>query len=232
MLPERRAVVFDMDDTLYPYRRFVVSGFAAVAAHVERTCRIDRRRVLRSLIVASRGPERGRELQVCAAECGVPVALLPALISVMRHHQPALSLSRQVVEALRALRRGGWRLGVLTNGPRDIQARKVAALGVARYVDTVVYATEHGSGAGKPEPEPFAAVLSRLGVPASAAVFVGDDEVCDVVGAAGAGLSTVHCDVWRRERARSSADAVVEKLSQLPAVVEQLIVEVTNRHAA
>ncbi len=49
VLPDRRAVVFDLDDTLYPYRRFVLSGFAAVAGYLARTHRFDRRRVLRLL---------------------------------------------------------------------------------------------------------------------------------------------------------------------------------------
>jgi putative hydrolase of the HAD superfamily len=232
MLPERRAVVFDMDDTLYPYRRFVASGFAAVAGHVERTWRIDRRKVLRSLLRASHGEARGREIQACMRECGIPQALLPALVSVMKHHQPSLSLPRSVVNVLRTLRRDGWRLGLLTNGPRDIQARKVAALGVARYVDTVVYATEHGSGLGKPDPDPFNVVLKRLGVPAAYAVFVGDDEVCDVIGAAGAGLSTVKCQLWRRDGFSTAADASTDRVSHLPVIAEQLLAEVTRRHAA
>jgi len=39
---ERRAVVFDMDDTLYPFRRFVTSGSAAVASYLSRRCGVDR----------------------------------------------------------------------------------------------------------------------------------------------------------------------------------------------
>jgi putative hydrolase of the HAD superfamily len=232
MLPERRAVVLDMDDTLYPYRRYVISGFAAVAAHLERTARADRRVILRSLVRAGHRGARSRELQTMVAECGVTPALLPALVELMRQHQPVLSLPRAIAAALVTLRRRGWKLGVLTNGPRAIQARKAAALGLARYVDTIVYATEYGSGAGKPDPEPFDAALGRLGVAASAAVFVGDDEVCDVVGAAGAGLRTVRCHLWRRDGFRSSADAVLDRASCLPDLVEHLLLEATSRHAA
>ena len=35
-MADARALVFDLDDTLYPYRQFVSSGFRAVAAEVER----------------------------------------------------------------------------------------------------------------------------------------------------------------------------------------------------
>src|SRR4030095_2691363 len=109
----------------------------------------------------------------------------------LTQHQPRLSLPRHAALVLTTLRQSGWRLGVLTNGPRAVQARKISALGVARCVDSIVYATEHGSGAGKPDPAPFVEVLRRLGVTPHAAVFVGDDEACDVEGATGAGLHAV-----------------------------------------
>jgi putative hydrolase of the HAD superfamily len=232
MLPERRALVFDMDDTLYPHRRFLLSGFAAVAAYLERGCRVNRRAAFWTLARASRGEARGREIQACLAAFDLSPAIIPALVSVMRHHQPSLTLPRTVADMLRACRRNGWRLGVLTNGPRAIQARKAAALGVARYVDTIVYATEHGRGMGKPDPACFAEVIRRLGVPARDAVFVGDDEICDIAGAASAGLSTVHCAVWRPLGASTAADAVVDRPSKLPAVAERVLLEARIRHAA
>jgi predicted HAD superfamily phosphohydrolase YqeG len=34
MPPDRRGIVFDLDDTLFPMRRYRLSGFAAVAAHL------------------------------------------------------------------------------------------------------------------------------------------------------------------------------------------------------
>jgi putative hydrolase of the HAD superfamily len=232
MLPDRRAVVFDLDDTLYPYRHFVLSGFAAVAAHLARTSRLDRRRVLGLLARAARGPQRGRELQACLDAFNIPAGLLPVLVGIVRDHQPCFRLPLASVRALTALRADGWRLGVLTNGSRAVQARKVAALGVARYVDTVVYASQHGSGAGKPDAEPFAEVLRRLGVPARHAVFVGDDEDADIAGAAGAGLVPVRCCAWKPSDAPTRARASIDRLSSVPALARALVEEAMARHAA
>src|SRR5918993_3920821 len=58
------AVLFDLDDTLYPQRRFVFSGFAAVARHLEHATGEDRKRVFLVLRDAWR-ERRGRELQAC-----------------------------------------------------------------------------------------------------------------------------------------------------------------------
>ncbi len=92
------------------------------------------------------------------------------------------------------------------------------ALGLTALVDTVVYAAEHGSGRGKPDPEPFQTALARLGVAPGRAVFVGDDERCDVAGAAGAGMRTLR--VYRTRAGLmpvSAADAVIRSLVDVPA---------------
>ena len=221
-MPRRRAVLFDLDDTLYPLRRFVLSGFRAVAAHVERTRGIERHRVFAALTHASTGPSRGRELQALAERFDLPEASVRRWVDVIRDHRPVIRLPRHSALALRRLR-VGWRLAIVTNGRPDIQARKVEALGLARAVDAVIFANEYGTGRGKPEAAPFLAALERLDVPADRAVFVGDDETCDLVGASRVGMHTV----WYRPGAAPGtsrfADEVVGSLLTLPRVASALV---------
>jgi putative hydrolase of the HAD superfamily len=134
---------------------------------------------------------------------------------------------------LRTLRQEGWTVGVLTNGPRSIQAAKVAALGLTPEVDVIGYATTLGSGHGKPDPDTFAWMARTLSVPAARVVFVGDDERCDVRGAAAAGMMPVRCAVWSRSVPEHTvARATVHRLSCVPAVASSLLQEASNRHAA
>ncbi len=232
MPPESRAVVFDLDDTLYPYRRFTLSGFLAVARHLEDTCGLDARLALAALLGARRGPDRGREIQACLVQHDLGADRLSELVDLLRHHEPRLRLPRASVRALTALRRDGWRVGVLTNGQPTIQRRKVVALGLTPLVDVVVYATAHGRGLGKPDPEPFAEIARRLGAPARRTVFVGDDEHCDIGGAVRAGMHPVRCAAWTRPIHSTAARAVVHQLTEVPAIARTLLEEASNRHAA
>ncbi len=229
---DRRAVVFDLDDTLYPYRRFKTSGFVAVAAHLQETCGLDARLGFAALHGASRGAWRGRELQACLAQHDLSPALLPELVDVFRHHAPRLRLPAVVSRTLSLLRADGWRLGVLTNGQASIQARKVAALDLERLVDTIVYATTTGSGLGKPDPAPFAEIARRLHVPAARIVCVGNDERCDVEGARLAGMQTIRCDAWVDNPASTVAGARVDRMGDVPAIALALLKEASNCHAA
>jgi putative hydrolase of the HAD superfamily len=189
MRPDR-AILFDLDDTLYPLRRFVLSGFGAVAGFLELTRGLDRRAVFADLARTHRQEDRRQALQACAVRFGVPLTLVPTLIDVMRAHHPRLRLPATSQEVLARLR-PEWRLAILTNGVPAIQARKVEALGLGRLVDAVVFANEHGSGRGKPEPAPFQVALARLDVTAENAVMVGDSAECDVLGARAAGIAAI-----------------------------------------
>ncbi len=225
MQSDARSIVFDLDDTLYPLHRFVRSGFAAVAGELERGYGINSKTVFAALTSAMRGDTRGRELQVIADRFRLPQAIVGDLVNIIRLHQPDIRLPKVSVAAIERLR-GDWRIGVLTNGLPDLQARKIESLGLRFLVDAVVYANAVGNGRGKPEREPFNEVSRRLGVLPGRTVFVGNDERCDVFGAACAGMRTIH--LAGRERTRQAsiacyADATATTLADVPALAERLV---------
>lgn len=232
MRPDARGVVFDLDDTLYPYRRFALSGFLDVARHLADRTGIDARLVFRTMATASRSVDRGRELQACLDRHGLPAGWLPDLIERVRYHEPRLSLPRVTRRTLSSLRAAGWRVGILTNGLRSIQEAKVSALGLTALVDAIGYASTVGAGGGKPDPDAFAWIAHRLSVGASRTVFVGDNEACDIVGADVAGMVPVRCTAWTGPcEAPTRARVSIDRLTLLPHIVDTLVEEASS-HAA
>jgi putative hydrolase of the HAD superfamily len=234
MRHEPRAILFDLDDTLYPLRRFVRSGFRAVAAHLAATRRLDQDAVLRALDDAACQGLDGRELQFLAARFHLPPEDVPALVDVIRRHPPTIRLPRESSSTLQLLRHT-WLLGVVTNGIPEIQRRKIDALGLQPLLDAVVFATEHGSGAGKPERAAFDEAVRRLDVVRARTVFVGDDEACDMRGAAEAGLHTIF--IGRRPgdtavRRSEYAEATVASIAEVPAAATRLIGGEGERYVA
>ncbi len=228
-MSEPRAILFDLDDTLYPYRAFVRSGFHVVGRRLALERGLPARSVLKVLRRALVSGERGRELQALCARFSLPMSLVPSLAELIREHPPSLRLPSQTRRVLTALR-SSWRLGVLTNGVPRIQRRKVAALQLESFVDAVVFATEHGYG--KPHAPAFQAALERLGATPSQTVFVGDDRIADIDGAAAVGMNTIHL------RPRSSVcdcettgvGAHVDALEQVPETAERLVPVRTESH--
>lgn len=232
-MTERRAVIFDLDDTLYPLQRFVMSGFRAVAAAVDARWGVPRTAALETLVSAA-AAARGRELQVLAERHGLPETAVPDLVEVIRLHVPDLRLPELSLAVLGALRRD-WRIGLVTNGRPDIQARKVRALGVHRLVDAVVYAHEVGTGAGKPDAAPFLEACRQLGVAAAATVFVGDDPDCDIAGAHAVGMKTIWLPARvapQAARPAELADVIVASLADVPAAATRLLAPEWRAHVA
>lgn len=229
-MADARAVLFDLDDTLYPLEHFRMSGFRAVAAAVAArglAPAADALAILR--VAASTAP--GRELQALAGRLGLDGNDVPRLLEIIRTHVPDLRLPTCSAAVLQSLR-PGWRLGIVTNGRPDIQARKVRALGLDALVDTVVFATACGTGVGKPDAAPFQAACRRLGVTPAQAVFVGDDPDCDIAGAHGAGMQTIWLPSRTPGRAAELAGAIVASLADVPAAAHRLMTPEWRAHVA
>ena len=110
----------------------------------------------------------------------------------LRAYERAWAGYDDVEDALAAVRAAGLRTAVLTNGPREQQNAKIAAIGLTGRLGPVLTAEE--LGVAKPRPAAFLAACERLGVPPAAALYVGDEHAVDVLGARAAGLRAVHVD--------------------------------------
>lgn len=233
MKRKARAIVFDLDDTLYPHAAFVRSGFKAVARRLARARGLSASMVYSVLDRARSGGERGRELQTLCRRVGLSSSQVPALLRVVRGHTPALRLpveSRRVLMSMRRL----WRVGILTNGMPHVQRRKIRALGVDDLVDAVVLAAECGDGSGKPASDGFRAVLAHLAIEPADAVFVGDDARADMQGAAAIGMSTIHVLTPRPRGSttcrQAGCDAHVTSLRQVAAAANRLVPARTKQY--
>ncbi len=112
---------------------------------------------------------------------------------------------------LRDLKEASVPVGVVTNGPTEMQWAKVRNTGVADLVDAVVVSEEFG--VNKPDPAIFNQALCLIGADASETLFVGDNTVADIGGACGVGMRTAWMSHGRSWEIDSySPDHVIENV--------------------
>ncbi|HJQ23843.1 MAG TPA: HAD-IIIA family hydrolase [Blastocatellia bacterium] len=93
--------------------------------------------------------------------------------------------TRAVVEALR---RRGYRIGVVTSKGRDLATRGLRLCALDEMIDAAIFLED--TQVHKPQPEPILAALARLQVTPQEAAYVGDS--ChDMVAGRRAGVKTV-----------------------------------------
>ncbi len=118
------------------------------------------------------------------------------------------------IALLAELRRRTVKIGVVTNNFVDEQMRKLDACGLTTLVDVLAISEE--VRAIKPDPRIFAAALARAGVRPNEAVMVGDSWANDVEGARAAGI----LPVWFNRSSAASPDSSVRELRGFEPVAE------------
>ena len=186
-----RALIFDLDDTLYPERAYVISGFQAVAAWVEEYIGIPRKQAFDELCQLFESGVRGNTFNCWLEKHGFdPDSWVPQMVQVYRTHFPSIAPYPEVPPLLQRLR-SRYRLGLVSDGYLEVQRKKLSALGLAPYFDAVVFSDELGREAWKPSLRPFEICLKKLGVAGDEAVYIADNPLKDFIGARQMGVRTV-----------------------------------------
>ncbi|MGW7255965.1 HAD family hydrolase [Streptomyces sp. NPDC054834] len=227
-----RAVVWDVDDTLFDYTTAdrtgmrdhlaaegLLVGYASPEEAVVRWREITERQWARfaagELSFEAQRRERvrvflGQELTDAEADAWFR--------RYVAHYEAAWALFPDVLPVLDALA-ATHRHAVLSNSSIHVQERKLRTLGVRDRFEAVLCAAE--LGVSKPEARAFLAACEALGLPPHEVAYVGDHPEIDGRGAAEAGLRSVWID---RAGAWAGGDGPVgrhriESLAELPALL-------------
>lgn len=171
-----KAVVFDMDDTLYPEREYLMSGFNRVGAFLDRTYGIsDSAKGLLELFDADKKDVYGRFLTRIAP--GDQSGVIAKMIDLYRKNRPErLHFYPDAEPTLRHLRETGLKIGVITDGDVYAQQAKVDALGLEQLVDCVILTDSLGGiQFRKPHPSAFQRMAQALSIEPEEMIYIGDN---------------------------------------------------------
>jgi len=196
------ALLFDLDDTLYPERQYVFSGFRAVAEALAERLASDAglgvsasytpeelAQRMRSLFETR---DRARVFNVLVEQLGCPDAdrLVAWMVRVYRSHRPRIALYDDAADAL-ARWRGRAKLGLITDGRAEQQRNKLEALDLIDRFDIMILTDRWGRRFWKPHPRAFEYAAERLGVSGPSCVYVADNPQKDFLAPNALGWCTI-----------------------------------------
>jgi putative hydrolase of the HAD superfamily len=176
-----RAVVFDLDDTLYAERDYVRSGYRAVAGRLAGEGG-DAKALEAYLWGCLLGGNSARAFDAAGAHFGLNLSpqRIVELVEVYRSHPPDIRPWGGIPEFLGRLHEC-FRLGLLSDGFLPAQERKLDALKLRRFFDEVLFTEQLGREAWKPSAAGFEALARRLALPHEALAYVADNPAKDFV---------------------------------------------------
>lgn len=220
-------LVFDLDDTLYAEREFVLSGFQAVDAWLNRHKRLPGFAAEAERLFAA--GHRGLIFDEVLASLGAAPSrsAVDELVAVYRNHAPTLTMPMEAGEILEWGRRL-FRLALISDGFHATQALKVEALGIRPLFSACILTDELGREFWKPHPESFRRVMTQLPGPASGYVYVADNPRKDFIAPRALGWRTVRLRRPDGEHhlyeasVAEAADVEIASLRELPGLIEQV----------
>ncbi len=227
LAPAPRVILFDLDDTLCDYAGARATrlrlAFAAERHPAFATLPSEARERLlaEAITTSSHGVDHFPELM---GRYGIDdrAAAEAAAQWYRSNRYHGLRLFPDVIATVRALRHasvGPRPIGIITNGPADVQRPKIELLGVESLVDFIVISGEFG--AAKPDPAIFREALRLADASHEAAVFIGDSPEFDIAGAQAAGIRSIWMNRAGREWAATGPppDGSVGALAELVAML-------------
>ncbi|MCM1386913.1 MAG: HAD family hydrolase [Bacillus sp. (in: Bacteria)] len=214
-----KAVIFDLDGTLYDYDELDKRAGQNVEAF---TCKMlgigadkfreaylfGRKETKRQLSDFGAGHNRLLYFQKMLEYLGI--SPMPMSLRIYDEYWNTflqnMTLFPGAKEVIGYLRQKRIPIMICTDLTAHIQHRKIEALGIAADINYLVSSEE--AGREKPAKEVFALCLEKLKLPPEHIWYVGDNFEKDIKGAAQAGMQPV----WFRRTAESSGNVVERKL--------------------
>jgi putative hydrolase of the HAD superfamily len=196
-----RAVLFDLDDTLFDHRRSSTEALRHVHTAYDGVRRVpfdefeqEHSRVLEEMHLSVVGGQLGMDEARCerfrrlfeAFGARIDVDGCAAAAGVYRREYLAARRATEGAAALVQAVRAHAAVGIVSSNMLQEQKEKLEFCRLAAHVDVLIVSEE--VGLSKPDPGIFQMALDRLNVHAEDAVMVGDSWTADVAGARACGM--------------------------------------------
>lgn len=221
-----KAVVFDIDNTMYDFDRAHQTAMTVLGAYAKENFGMEQEETARLVkqcmdIVTERTGENCAALhnrllrfqcfleQIGCADYRKAMEMYHAYWdTVLEVMEPEPGLC----ELLSRLKERGIKLGIGSDMTAYMQYKKLEKLGVLQYLDFLV--TSEEAGAEKPTPRFFELCLKKAGCKAQECVFIGDSLSKDVIGPTKCGLIGTYYNPKGKKAAEAAGYPVIKSYEE------------------
>ncbi len=197
-----QAIIFDLDNTLYPYTPCDIAGRDALYAYLDPICPMPREEFAKLYIDCDAETKRLNPLTAAGHNrilfyhhmCEVlnipgDVYDIPMYNAYWDAYLGTMQLFPGALELLQCLKAKKIPLGICSDLTLHIQIRKLQKLGLTEIFDKITVSEE--VGADKPAAIMFTSIAQKLGASPENCTMIGDNYKRDILGAKAVGMQTI-----------------------------------------
>ena len=172
--------IFDLDDTLYPERSFVESGFNAVASMLASKFGWEERQSKIHMMGTLRLKGRGSVFdELLRSRRAYTAKLVQLCVQTYRQHRPEISLYLAAQKFLKENQ--GRAMYLVTDGNKNVQANKIKALGLEPFFKHIFITHRFGIHHAKPSTYCFSLIREIEKCSWNDLAYIGDNPAKDFV---------------------------------------------------
>jgi putative hydrolase of the HAD superfamily len=173
------AVIFDLDDTLYPESQFVLGGLRSVASWALKRFGVrEEATFLEFKTLYLRGIRGTIFDEWLNAKALYNKGIVLDMVRIYREHRPNISPFPETLTSLSYLKKK-CKLGMVTDGYLSVQKSKFKALNIGSFFNAVIFSDQWGRQYWKPHPKPFIELLKLIDIKPDKCLYVGDNPLKD-----------------------------------------------------
>ena len=154
-------IIFDLDDTLYDEKKFVISGFKYVSVFLNNLYGWNIKQTFNSLIRILNSDGRGEVFDTFLKLKEINSKILKRkCVNTYRHHTPNIFLKKEIKNILINFKKSEHSIYLLTDGHKVVQKNKINALGIEKFFKKIFITHRYGIKNAKPSTYCFKIILN------------------------------------------------------------------------
>ncbi|WP_367270561.1 UDP-2,4-diacetamido-2,4,6-trideoxy-beta-L-altropyranose hydrolase [uncultured Clostridium sp.] len=187
---EFAALIFDLDDTLYYEKEYVLCAFKNVSLYLSEKYKINYNHLYDRTCSLLIEKGRGNIFDILCREYGIEENI-STLVDIYRSTKPILKVYSDSILLFEKAKEKGIKLGIITDGNSKVQWNKIEALNLEEYMDKIIVTDDYGKGYSKPHEKPYIDMMNFLDADAENCIYIGDNPNKDFITAKKLGIKTI-----------------------------------------
>lgn len=185
-----KCLIFDLDDTLYYEKMYVLNAFKDVCLYLSSKYNKDYKELYKRCSEVLDEFGRGKIFDILCDEYGFQEDI-EYLVEIYRKCEPKIELYEESIEIFEFAKSNDFKLALITDGCSQVQWNKIKALELEKIMDKIIVTDDYGQGYSKPHERSYKDILNCFKVKAEQCIYIGDNPKKDFVGAKKLGVRTV-----------------------------------------